>query len=373
MKSTVEEKRVYGVFWAVLLLSLLLISTVCEQSCSVGHISFASNRTENFDLYLINTNGENLRNLTNHPANQLDPTGSPDGRFLAYTSDQDGNLQIYVMDIREKKHRRLTRHRAHDLHPAWSPDGQWIAFVSNCKGSPDIYNMDTNGKSLKQLTNHGDNANPAWSPDSQWIAFGSNRDGEQHLYIMTADGKRLRRLESAPLLTKSTWSPDGKHIAFVTWDRVVKPNAQVRQKPIVIDPIRIEDPNGGIKKHPVFPDLEDPIGGERSIYVIDRNGENLRELIQGEPEKARIFWTCCPAWSPDGDWVTYSVSDERVSRHSHIYFINAIGERPTHPFQVTTHPSSNVSPTWVPALSFSVLPSAEKQTTVWGRLKQEAD
>lgn len=359
--------------YKILGIAALMLSSITTwaQAPGVGTISFTSNRTGNFNIYLIDTNGENLQSLTNHPADEYDPTWSPDGRFLAYTSNRDGNLQIYVMDVLEKKHRRLTRHRNHDLHPVWSPDGQWIAFVSNREGNPDIYKMDTNGKSLHRLTNRGDNANPAWSPDSQWIAFGSNRDGDQYLYVMAADGKRLRRLERAPLLTKSTWSPDGKQIAFVTWDRVAKPNAKVKQKPIVIDPIRIEDPNDGIKKHPVFPDLEDPVGGERNIYVIDRDGENLRELIQDEFVKpARIFWTCCPAWSLDGDWITYSVSDERVARHSHIYLVNATGEKPTNPFQVTAHLSGNVRPTWVPELFFFVSPTVDTQKTLWGKLKR---
>ena len=357
--------------YKILGITALMLSSITTwaQAPGVGTISFTSERTGNLDIYLIGANGENLRNLTNHPANQWNPTWSPDGRFLAYTSDQDGNLQIYVMDVREKKHRRLTRHRAHDLHPAWSPDGQWIAFVSNRKGSPDIYKMDTNGKSLKRLTNRGDNANPAWSPDSQWIAFGSQRDGDQHLYVMTADGKRLRRLERAPLLTKSTWSPDGKQIAFVTWDRVAKPNVKEKHKRIRID----IHPKVG-KEHPVFMDLEDPVGGERNIYVIGTEGQNLRQLIQDDPVKPaprvkRISWTGNPAWSPDGDWITYSVSDERVSRHSHIYLVNATGERPTNPFQVTAHSSRNMSPTWVPELFFSVSPTVDTQKTLWGNLK----
>ena len=357
---------------AVLLSGSLLVRN--GQAAEIETISFASNRTGNFDIYLIDTNGENLRSLTNHPSNEYGPTWSPDGRFLAYTSNRDGNLQIYVMDLREKKHRRLTRHRNHDLHPAWSPDGKWIAFVSNRGGSPDIYKMDINGRNLHRLTNRGDNAHPAWSPDSQWIAFGSNRDGDQHLYVMTADGKRLRRLERAPLLTKSTWSPDGKQIAFVTWDRVVKPNVKEKHKRILIDAQKLEDPNM-IKKHPVFIDLEDPVGGKRNIYVIDIDGQNLRQLIQDDPVRPglvekRISWTGYPAWSPNGDWIAYSASDERVSRHSHIYVINAAGAGRIESFQVTAHLSGNLSPTWVPSNFLSVAPSEKKKTTLWGTLKQ---
>lgn len=358
---------------AVLLSGSLLARN--GQAAEVGTISFISHRTGNFDIYLIDTNGENLQSLTNHPADEYDPTWSPDGRFLAYTSNRDGNLQIYVMDIREKKHRRLLRHRNHDLHPAWSPNGQWIAFVSNREGNPNIYKMDTNGKNLHRLTNRGDNANPVWSPDSQWIAFGSKRNGDQHLYLMTADGKRLRQLAKAPLLTQSTWSPDGKRIAFVTWDRVGKPNVKEKHERILVDVQKLEDPNV-IKKHPVFMDLEDPVGGQRNIYIINTDGQNLRQLIQDDPVKPapaekRISWTGYPSWSVDGDWIAYSAADERVSRHSHIYVISAAGAGRIESFQVTAHPSSNLNPTWVPETFFPVSPTQEKKITLWGRLKQD--
>ena len=90
MKLLMIKKRGYFVFWAVMLLShMLLINNICAQTYGTQYISYASNTTEDYNVYLQNTNGENLRLLTNHPTNEKDLTWSPDGRFLAcllYTS-----------------------------------------------------------------------------------------------------------------------------------------------------------------------------------------------------------------------------------------------------------------------------------------------
>ena len=139
-------------------LSLLLPSLFIMNAWSAGTVSFTSDRTENLDIYIIDTNGENLINLTNHPADDYSPTWSPDGRSMAYVSERDGNPEIYVMDLNTKEQRRLTEHKATDIDPAWSPDGRAIAFASNQArdhaADTDIYTMDVNGKKVKRLTNN---------------------------------------------------------------------------------------------------------------------------------------------------------------------------------------------------------------------------
>ena len=344
MKLTVKEKRVYQVFWAGFLLSLLLVSTVCEQSHSVGHISFASNRTGNFDIYLIDINGENLRSLTNHPTDERAPTWSPDGRFLAYASNQDGSYKIYVMNTKTREHQRLTDRHEEEWFPAWSPDGKSIAFVSIDHEGPwkedprhrqrsDIYKTDVNSTNLRQLTNQGTNGRPAWSPDSQWIAFVSSRQGERKgIYVMNADGTRLKHLDDEGVQAfrgifrgECSWSPDGKQIAF---------------------------------------GMDHPTENRTHLCVINATGGNFGQFTQEGPvlkpmgkmdfPNPLILY---PAWSPDGKSIAYSVLEPG---HTDIYVIDTMGKGREKPLLMEERASSlNLSPAWVPETFFSVSPNTE--------------
>ena len=356
MKLAMKGKLVGCTFWRVLLLShVLLLLTLCRQASGVGYISFVSKRTGNYNIYLIDTNGENLRSLTNHPANERDPTWSPDGRFLAYTSNQDGSYKIYVMDMRTREYRRLTNHHEEEWFPAWSPDGRWIAFVSGGHGIPPqgrgtshIYKTDVNGANLAQLTDRGHNGRPTWSPDSQRIAFVSYDRGERKgIYVMDTDGKKLRRLDDKAVQAlggifqgECAWSPDGKQIAFS----------------IVV-----------------------PKNDRMHLCVIDVDGKNFRQLTQGGPIlrpvdrviKFPLPEIYQPAWFPDGNWIAYVYSDTVFGGTADIYVIDAKGNGRGTPLVEGVR--QELSPAWVPEGFLSVSPSAEKQTTLWGRLKRKAD
>ncbi len=114
------------------------------------------------------------------------------GAQIAFTSYRDGNAEIYVMDADGSNLRNLTRNPARDYAPAWSPDGGRIAFTSDRDGNWEIYVMDANGRNLRNLTKNAstDDA-PSWSPNGEQIAFDSDRDGNSEIYVMEADGATL--------------------------------------------------------------------------------------------------------------------------------------------------------------------------------------
>ena len=357
----------YVMLGTVLLLSgcLLFIANWANAAKSEW-ISFASNRTGNFDIYVIDTNGENLRNLTDAPSRELEHAWSPDGRFLAYVSNRDGDFKIYVMDTRTGEHRRLTNHHEKEWAPAWSPDGKWIAFVSRSdeivppvkfKITSHIYRIDANGANLVQLTDQGKNLRPAWSPDSKQIAFVSYHRGKERkgLYIMDADGRRLRRVRDQKVQalngifqSECAWSPDGKRIAF----SIVVP----RDKRI-------------------------------HLCVIDVDGKNFRQLTQGGPIVKPVIVKPViagkqppptfpfpeirqPAWSPDGKQIAYVHSTAFFK--ADIYVIDAMGNGRGTPLEDAgvKDVGRNLSPAWVPEGFLSVSPSVEKLMTLWGELKQ---
>ena len=359
--------RSYMILGRVLLLSgcLLFIANWADAAKSEW-ISFASNRTGNFDIYVMDTNGENLRNLTNHPARELEPAWSPDGRFLAYVSNRDGDFKIYVMDTRTGENRRLTDHRESEWAPAWSPDGKWVAFVSRSdeivppvkfKITSHIYRIDANGANLVQLTDQGKNLRPAWSPDSKQIAFVSYHRGEDRkgLYIMDANGRQLRRVNDQKVQavngifqSECAWSPDGKQIAF---------------------------------------SIAVPMDGRMHLCAIDTDGKNFRQLTRGgpilkpaggkqlkpviagkQPPTFPLPKIDFPAWSPDGKSIAYAFSETVFWRTADIHIIDAEGNRRGTP--LVQDAGRNLSPAWVPEGFLSISPSAEKLMMLWGKLKQ---
>jgi tricorn protease len=144
---------------------------------------------------------------------------------------------------------RLTVHPAHDIRPRFSPDGKWIAFNSNREGNYDIFLMPAKGGRPKRLTYHSaDDILGDWSPDGRWIVFSSNRDHRfAQIYLLEVETGYVRRLTSDETnLHSPTFSPDGRYIVFcrggTSWWRKGyrgSANSEIWRLPITIEGDRI--------------------------------------------------------------------------------------------------------------------------------------
>lgn len=190
-------------------------------------IAFMSNRDGNYEIYILNIESvikdiddKEQKNLTNKEgAWDGDPAWSPDGKKIAFASTRDGNYEIYLIDVDGKNVKRLTESKGDDRFPNWSQDGKKIVFMSESKksGSPEIYIMDADGKNPKQLTNNTHNEwSPVYSPDGKKIVFGSDREkNKPAIYIMDIDGKNQEKIADSIAHHKAaSWSSDGKKIVF---------------------------------------------------------------------------------------------------------------------------------------------------------------
>ena len=90
-------------------------------------IAFMSLQEDNWDIYMINTDGSNLRRLTTDPAQDGLPTWSPDSRAIAFVTDRDGEWAIWAISIANSKQQKL-------LTMAGSPDGTVLDDQANSTG-----------------------------------------------------------------------------------------------------------------------------------------------------------------------------------------------------------------------------------------------
>lgn len=128
-------------------------------------------------------------------APNIQGTLSPDRMRIAFSSNSGGNFDIYVMDADGSNVKRLTSDPATDNEPAWTPDGQQIAFTSLRSGVAQVYLVNADGSDVRQLTSSvGGNGAAQVSPDGGTIAFLSSRTKSVDVYLMDATGDNQRPL-----------------------------------------------------------------------------------------------------------------------------------------------------------------------------------
>jgi len=161
--------------------------------------------------------GGNVRCLTDKEGKDGWPTWSPDGGRIAFESNRSGNWDIWVMNADGSGLANLSRSPEDEVYPAWSPDGTKIAFTSKRSGNLDVWVMNSDGSGPVNLSNNPTRDRYAmWSPDGSKIAFNTNRDGDQEIYVMNADGSNQTNVSRAPESIEglADWSPDGRKLVL---------------------------------------------------------------------------------------------------------------------------------------------------------------
>ena len=127
--------------WVFLLLVCVLIASA-NQAVDATKIAYQTMRGETFtyDLKLMNADGKKPIKLTKGQASDFSPTWSPDGGQIAFASNRDGDYDLYVMNTKGDNTLQLTNNlHTIDLEPSWSPDGMQIAFASKKNSIYDVY------------------------------------------------------------------------------------------------------------------------------------------------------------------------------------------------------------------------------------------
>jgi serine/threonine protein kinase/Tol biopolymer transport system component len=230
---------------------------------------------------------------------------TPDGRIV-YSSRAGDSDDIWIIDADGRNQRQLTANARININPAVTPDGRHLFFLSDRTGVPHIWRMDIDGSNPKQLTNGVGEQLPSCSPDGRWVVY-QTVYGKQVVWRVPSEGG-----EPVPLTDKFAQlpvvSPDGKWIAYFH----LEDNSPVR---LGIIPFEGGQP---VKTFDVPPTLYAPgrIGwtpGGRSVAYVDlRDGvSNIwAQPLDGGPAKRltdfksdRIFGF---EWSRDGKQLALS-------------------------------------------------------------------
>src|SRR6266508_367827 len=170
------------------------------------------------EIYVMNANGSQKRNLTRRPGQDHSPAWSPDGRRIAFASVRDGSMpSIWVMNADGSKQRRVSR--VSGEYPAWSPDGRKIAFDRNTLGPTgwDIWVVNADGSHPRPLiAARADEQGAAWSPDGKTIAYGSGRGAPlnyKRIWLANANGSG-QHLLTRGVGERPAWSKRGTYLLF---------------------------------------------------------------------------------------------------------------------------------------------------------------
>ena len=313
---------------------------------------------------------------------------------ILFTSSRDGNREIYMMNPDGSEQVNLTQHPAGDLQAVWSPTGEQILFVSDRQGTGvrNLYMMNPDGSNVRRVFKKKITAwrdSPTWSPDGKQFAY-NHMDWDRRksgLYLGTFGEEDV---EPLPYGSSPAWSPDGSEIACSVGHAAgtrltfINVDARDREQPLPdkVLPWQL-DPSWSAmadklafsgNKHPI-PDIKDKELHEarklhkawkdkQSIFIVNRDGTDLRQLVEEVGSYAQH-----PELSPNGEEVLYT---QEINGRLQIFKIDVNGGVRTQLTHLGDLYQANSGGDWFdPAYALPVSPQPHLLTTTWGKMKKK--
>jgi eukaryotic-like serine/threonine-protein kinase len=228
-----------------------------------GRLVYGSHASGNADIWVMDADGGNQKQLTFNPRRDVLPVISGDGRHIVYVSRGAGTSHLWRMDADGRNPRQLTRGKGDHL-PSLSPDGRWVIYSSyDESGKRTLWKVSIEGSEPQQLTHYMSNspevspdgkliacqmldeetkrltlailpfeggepiikfcdmplpANelPRWTPDGRALTYVVTNAGVSNIWLQPIDGGRPKQITNfkEDLIFRMAWSRDGKHLAF---------------------------------------------------------------------------------------------------------------------------------------------------------------
>jgi Tol biopolymer transport system component len=194
---------------------------------------------DSFDIFVADLKGNQLKQLTDTPGYDAEPTVSPKGDLIVFTSLRSGDLELYTMNIDGSNVKQVTHELGYDGGAFFSPDGTKLIFRSSRPKTDDeikeykdlladglvmptnmeLYICDVDGSNLKKITDLGSaNWAPFFHPSGEKVIFSSNHKNKTvpfNLYMINIDGTGLEQITYDPVFDAfPMFSNDGKRLIF---------------------------------------------------------------------------------------------------------------------------------------------------------------
>jgi TolB protein len=262
-------------------------------------IYFVSDRTGNKEIWSMDYDGSNQRQLTRYRSISGEPAVSADGKLFAFMTYAGGNPQIRIHTADTSRRQTFVNPVASAVGtPEFTPDGKNILFSATVDGWMQLIMAGIDGSGMHRISNvHAIEVSPRVNPKTGHdLLFISGRSGHQQLWRMNLDGTDKEMLTSGVGdVANPSWSPDGHHIAFC-WTRGYEP-------------------------------------GNFNIFVMDIADKVPVQLTSNSGRNEN------PGWAPDGVHLVFSSMRGRVTQ---LYSMLADG---TSVRQLTTQ-GNNLQPVW---------------------------
>jgi TolB protein len=264
------------------------------------------------EIFLMDWDGANQKQITTHRSIALSPTWSFDGKQIAYSAfayhpeQKTRNCDLFTYDVSSGRRFLVSYRRGINSGASFMPDGRTLLLTISNSGNPDIYRMTLDGRSLDRITGAKNGVmyvEPAPSPDGKKIALSSTQSGKPMVYVMNVDGSDIKRLTFAGDYNSTpAWSPDSKRIAFAGLD----------------------------KSH-------------YDIFIMDADGTNMSRLTQAKKPSGKPADNEDPTFSPDGRLILFR--SNRSGKYQ-LYVVSIDGENER---RITFDQHDYFKPRWSPS------------------------
>jgi TolB protein len=275
-----------------------------QKSLTGSKIFFVSDRSGNKEIWSMDYDGSNQKQMTSYKTISMEPDVSADGRLFAFTSLIKGSWQIMIHSVDTGKKLPFYNPSASTIQtPEFTPDGKRVLYAATVNGYVNICIADINGGNMSPLTHFkSQEVSPKVNPkNGREVLFISGRSGIEQLWKMNIDGSDIQMVtDGQGYVANPAWSPNGQMISFA-WTKGYEP-------------------------------------GTYNIFIMDIVSKHYDQLTSNAGKNEH------PWWAPDGAHLVYQTTHGHSTQ---IYTMLADG---THPQQLTTQ-GNNTQPVWANGLN----------------------